>query len=184
MSESDWWRRAVVAVAFGVRKRPARVGVFLLALTLGHTSFAETSDGRETSLESGSAVTERADSDPRVVGLEKLLRLPDDFDLDVQQRSGATSAVWRDRFERAREDLEEARRRLADAERELDTLSGDSSSWQVAAPGSNTPQTSPLNLRLRQAVKDYRQEIDESERKLRSLAVEADLAAVPADWRD
>ena len=41
-----------------------------------------------------------------------------------------------------------------------------------------------MSFRLRQQVKDQRAEIVASERRLRALEVEADLAQVPSDWRE
>ena len=73
---------------------------------------------------------------------------------------------------------------LAQIEEELDSASESSSAWQVSAPGSDSPETSPLSFRLRQQVKDQRAEILASERQLRALEVEADLAAVPPGWRE
>ena len=117
------------------------------------------------------------------VDLDRLLRLPEGFGSEIERRAGATPGEWRARFETARSDVEEARRELARLEKELDSTSESSSSWQISAPGADNPETSPLSFRLRQDVKDQRGEIDASERRLRALDVEADLADVPADWR-
>jgi len=117
------------------------------------------------------------------VGLDQLLRLPDDFEADVDRRGGATASEWRARFAGARDEIDQAKRKLEDVEKELGQISGSSTAWQVSAPGSTDPQTSPLSLRLRQEVRDQRAAIDDAERRLRALDVEADLAAVPVDWR-
>jgi hypothetical protein len=118
------------------------------------------------------------------VGLDKLLRLPNSFEADIDRRGGATASQWRLRFQKARDGVEEAKKQLAKTEQELDKISVSSTSWQVSAPGASDPQTSPLSLRLRQDVKGHRLEIEEAERALRSLDVGADLAAVPAEWRE
>jgi hypothetical protein len=124
-----------------------------------------------------------ADPGPEV-GLDKLLRLPNSFEADIDRRGGATASEWRLRFDKARGGVDEAKEKLVKAEKELDQISGSSTSWQVSAPGASDPQTSPLSLRLRQEVKDHRVEIEQAERELRSLDVAADLAAVPAEWRE
>ena len=118
------------------------------------------------------------------VGLDKLLRLPNSFEADIDRRGGATATEWRLRFGKARDDVEEAEKKLTKAEEELGRISGSSTSWQVSAPGASDPQTSPLSLRLRQEIKAHRVEIKEAERELRSLDVAADLAAVPTEWRE
>jgi hypothetical protein len=124
-----------------------------------------------------------ADPGPEV-GLDKLLRLPNSFEADIDRRGGATASEWRLRFDKARGGVDEAKEKLVKAEKELDQISGSSTSWQVSAPGASDPQTSPLSLRLRQEVKAHRAEIEQAERELRSLDVAADLAAVPAEWRE
>jgi hypothetical protein len=120
---------------------------------------------------------------PRV-GLDDLLRLPDSYEAEVQRRGGATASQWQSRFEAQRKALGEARERLVELDKELDKISGSSSAWQVSAPGGSDLQTSPLNLRLRQDVKDQREKIEQAERALRELHVQADLAAVPSEWRE
>jgi hypothetical protein len=117
------------------------------------------------------------------VDLDRLLRLPEGFGSEIQRRGGATPGEWRARFETARLDIEGARRELARLEKELGSASESSSAWQISAPGADSPENSPLSFRLRQEVKDQRGEITASERRLRALDVEADLADVPADWR-
>ena len=129
-------------------------------------------------------VESQPDAAPPQIGLDDLLRLPNSFEADVDRRGGATASEWRARFERARDAFADAKEKLVELDRELDKASGSSSAWQVSAPGSSDPQTSPLNLRLRQDVKDQRVTIEDAERQLRALHVEADLAAVPAEWRE
>ncbi len=121
---------------------------------------------------------------PRNVELDDLLRLPQGFSSDVERRGGATRSEWTTRFETARKDFESAKKKLVQLNAELDKVSESSSAWQVSAPGSNDPQTSPLSIRLRQDMKAQREEIEAAERRLRVLHVEADLAGVPAGWRE
>lgn len=124
------------------------------------------------------------DAPPRQVELDDLLRLPQGFSSDVERRGGVTRSEWLARFSGARQELADAKKKLVDLNGELDKVSQSSSSWQVSAPGSADPQTSPLSLRLRQDIKAQRTRIEEAERRLRALDVEADLAAVPASWRE
>jgi hypothetical protein len=139
----------------------------------------------------GASDTPPAEGDPAPssspaaeVGLDQLLRLPNSFEADVDRRGGATASEWRTRFAGAREEIDQAKRKLTEIEQELGQISGSSAAWQVSAPGSSDPQTSPLSLRLRQEVREQRGAIDDAERRLRALDVEADLAAVPEEWRE
>ncbi len=118
------------------------------------------------------------------VTLDDLLSLPSGFQVEVERRVGATEAEWRDRFVEARKKLEDMKQRLAKIQKELDEVSHTSTAWQVAAPGSRDPQTSPLSLRLRDEVRGQRRAIDLAQRELRALDVQADLASVPRRWRD
>lgn len=117
------------------------------------------------------------------VALDDLLALPSGYEAVVERHAGASEAEWRARFAQARQKLEDAKGLLAKAEAELDRVSETSSSWQVAAPGSSDPQTSPLSLRLRSEVRAHRRAIDIAQRELRDLDVQADLASVPQEWR-
>jgi hypothetical protein len=118
------------------------------------------------------------------VGLDQLLRLPNSYEADVDRRGGATASEWRARFDQTRKDLLAAQKRLVEAESELQEISSTSSGWAVAAPGASDPQASPLSLRLREEVRTQRTQIEEAGREIRALDVEADLAAVPPEWRE
>lgn len=133
----------------------------------------------------GTALGAEVDTPPAAepVGLDSLLKLPAGYGDDVETRQGATRREWRERFDRVRTELALAREKLAQTEKELDSVSGQSSTWQVSAPGAATSENSPLSFRLRQDVKNRRAEIKDAERRLRALDVEADLAKVPTDWR-
>ncbi len=148
--------------------------------------------GAESGLDRGTELSRAGEVDARPepatevvpVELERLLQLPDGFGSGPQTRGGGTARKWRTRFQRVREDLAVARAELAEVERQLDSAAESSSAWQVSAPGSDSPETSPLSFRLRQQVKDQRSQIEASQRRLRALQVEADLAQVPSDWRE
>jgi hypothetical protein len=147
---------------------------------------AETVPDRGTELSRAGEIDARPEpaTDVVPVELERLLQLPDGFGTEPQTRGGATASRWRGRFQRVREDLAAARAELEQVEKQLESASESSSAWQVSAPGSDSPETSPLSFRLRQQVKDQRSQIEASERQLRALQVEADLAQVPSDWRE
>ena len=57
----------------------------------------------------------------------------------------------------------------------------------MAPPGGGGsgggPSASPLSFKLRQKLKEDRESLEEAERALRELRIEADLAGVPLDWR-
>ncbi len=130
------------------------------------------------------AVVEPAPDAVPQIALDDLLSLPSGYQVVVERRVGATEAEWRDRFADARKKVEDAKRQLAKVQKELDEVSETSTAWQVAAPGSRDPQTSPLSLRLREEVRGQRAAIDIAGRELRALDVKADLASVPPQWRD
>jgi hypothetical protein len=125
-----------------------------------------------------------AEKAPPTVELDRLLRLPNSYEADVDRRSGATASEWRARFQQARQEVSDAKERLAKVEAELQETSQSTASWAVAAPGARDPEASPMNLRLREELRAQRSSIEASERRLRELEVEADLAAVPPDWRE
>ena len=102
------------------------------------------------------AVVEPAPDAVPQIALDDLLGLPSGYQVEVERRVGATEAEWRDRFADAREKVEDAKRQLAKIQKELDEVSETSTAWQVAAPGSRDPQTSPLSLRLREEVRGQR----------------------------
>ena len=168
-------------------RSPNRRSVAILALGLVLLSFGAVSAGEEPSPTVQDPIDAKPEPPPLdgpLVALDQLLRLPNSFEADVDRRGGATASEWRTRFAEVREQIDDAKLQLARTEQELDQASSSSSAWQVSAPGANDPQTSPLSLKLRQSVKDHRAALDDSERRLRALNVEADLAAVPAEWRE
>lgn len=122
---------------------------------------------------------------PRV-GLEQLLRLPDDVATETPRRGGATRSEWQSRFRAARDELAEAEHLLAEARSELEDLASDSDAWQIAAPGaqpSTDVENSPLSFRLRQEIRSRREQVERAERRLQELSVEANLAGVPPEWQ-
>lgn len=125
-------------------------------------------------------------SDPaKTVDLERLLKLPSSVEYDVDKKGGATKTEWRARFQQARNELQTARAGLEKAEKALET-GAEKSPWSVAPPGvqASTQTESTANFSLSQDVKHQREEVKRTEKHLRDLEVEANLAGVPADWRE
>lgn len=124
-------------------------------------------------------------------GLDALLSVPKDY-LEPRGRTvgGAGEDEWRRRFARAHERLEGAQTALDETKGALDQAAAGSgaSQWAVAPPGASggggSPTDSPLSFKLRQELVRNRERLEEAERALRDLRIEADLAGVPPDWRD
>jgi len=104
-----------------------------------------------------------------------------------------SEAEWRRRFREGHEKLQLAREALEVTKHELDgaAIEGGGSQWSVAPPtggggggeGGPNASASPLSFKLRQQLKSNRIEVDEAEKALKDLVIEADLARVPAAWR-
>jgi hypothetical protein len=116
------------------------------------------------------------------VSLDKLLKLPDTMEYDVERRGGATRSEWRTRFREARGALEKAKARKAEAQKKLEDAASDSS-WRFAPPGASGTTEATENYKLVQEVKRQDAEIQRLDKHLRDLEVEANLAGVPEDWR-
>ena len=139
------------------------------------------------------APTRSAPSGAPGPGLDALLQLPSGYGVQSGPRvAGTTEAEWRRRFAKARQELALAEQQLAATKKELDEEagSGGASQWAVAPPGASNsgggaggPNNSPVSFRLRQALRDQREDVEQKKRALRDLGIEADLAGVPADWR-
>jgi hypothetical protein len=119
------------------------------------------------------------------VELDQLLRLPNTLDFREERKGGAGASDWRRRFREAEGRIEAARAKLAQVETDLDSAAeGGGSQWQIAPPGQTaSSDTGPLSFRLREELRRTRADLEEAERQLRALAVEADLAEVPEAWR-
>ncbi len=116
------------------------------------------------------------------VTLDKLLKLPDSMEYDVERKGGATRSEWRTRFREARDQLEKAKARKAEAQKKLEGSASDSS-WRFAPPGASGATDATENYKLIQEVKREDAEIQRLDKRLRDLEVEANLAGVPEDWR-
>jgi hypothetical protein len=129
---------------------------------------------------------EATDAAPPPVALDALLKLPSDAPpLEADAQSGASRKEWEARFSAARADLEEARAALADSQSELEDLAADSAAWQMAPPGASAnAENSPVSFKLRQEIRQRREEVERAEKALTELRIEANLAGVPEDWQE
>ena len=132
------------------------------------------------------AVAEDAYSPP-VVGLDKLLKIPDSLDLEPATRGSTTRAEWRARFEEVRADLAVARAALAVTQAKLEEVGSETSAWKMGAPGlgpikAGATQDDPLDYSLSNEMRRNREEVERSERRLTELEIEANLAGVPPEW--
>jgi hypothetical protein len=121
------------------------------------------------------------------IALDRLLKLPPPANDAPRERLGsATRGEWRSRFASARAERDAAHAALDEAQKKLGEYATESEAWQVTAPGAPGAGSSeaPLNYQLRQEVRRQREELARSEKRLKDLTIEADLAGVPADWRE
>jgi hypothetical protein len=120
------------------------------------------------------------------IGLDSLLRLPPTASPAAEPRAGgATKQEWQQRFATARGDVETARQAIDKAQDELGKLARGTDNWQMAAPGAQAgtqTETSPMSYKLRQELRNQREELASAERRLTDLEVEANLAGVPEEW--
>jgi hypothetical protein len=123
---------------------------------------------------------------PAPVELDRLYKLPAAVEAPSQQIGGATKTQWRARFTSARAELEAARSGLEASQKKLGEVAGGSEAWQIAPPGAGAQGASeaPVDYALRAEVRRQREDLTRSEKNLRELTIEADLAGVPADWRE
>jgi hypothetical protein len=118
------------------------------------------------------------------VAYDALFRLPADTGVDRETAGGLDRQRWEERFAAVHGDLRKARDSLARAQAELESLARKTESWQMAAPGAQpSAENSPISYKLRQDIRQYREDVARSERRLRELETEASLAGVPAEWR-
>ena len=122
---------------------------------------------------------------PTPVALDQLLKLPTSLNYSVPSRGGASPSEWRERFAGLRSELASEEEALDTARSKLEEVAGTADAWQVgpAIPGADASDA-PVDYQLRQRIRRHRAKLEELERSLRDLEVEADLADVPADWRE
>ncbi len=120
-------------------------------------------------------------------GLDKLLKIPDSTEYSTDLRGGASRAEWRQRFHEARTAVDAAQKALSESQSKLAKVASEKSEWQFSPPGVPSQQPSEdssSNFQLREQVRRQRGELDRARVRLRELDVQANLAGVPADWRD
>ncbi len=124
------------------------------------------------------------ESPPGSVTLDQLLTLPSALPVESGQRGGQTRAEWNSRFAEAESAVETARTDLDESLDRLSELVGRTSNWKIAAPGvqAAVDDNSPVNYGLKQEIRRKREEVVRTERALRDLIVEANLAGVPENW--
>ncbi len=162
------------ARAISAREGPSSWGIALLVVLLGGAIAADEA-----------AAPEPAPAEPTPpVAYDALFRLPNDSGSQPAQGAAVDRKRWEDRFAAVRGDLDGAHAKLAKAQADLEALARKSESWQMAAPGAKaTSENSPVSYKLRQEIRQYREDVGRAERRLRELEVEASLAGVPPEWR-
>ena len=140
----------------------------------------------EAAAEPGSGARWSSWAGEPAIDLDLLLKLPESYVTDGERRGGASRSEWRSRFFQARENLSQRQEELARFQGQMEGMAGDSSTWSVGAPGlgSSDPKDSTLSYKLRQDIRRAREKIDEAQRALRELRIQADLAGVPEAWRE
>ncbi len=149
-------------------------GLAALALALCHAAPAD------------SAEPEAKADPPPAVELDRLLKLPPAVEVQREQIGSATRSQWRARFASARAEHDAALAGLEAAQKKLGVVAEGSEAWQMAPPGAGAAGASeaPVDYQLKQEVRRQREDLTRSEKNLRELTIEADLAGVPADWRE
>ncbi len=126
-----------------------------------------------------SANEQRGSASPE---LDQLLTLPKSFGVESDRRGGLTRVEWLARFTAADQALAAAKATLAKSQKAMeDAAAGDA--WKVAPPGMEASAEGTANFALRQEIKRNRGEVARAEKHLRDLAIEANLAEVPENWR-
>lgn len=149
-------------------------GLAALALALCHP------------LAAGGAEPEAKAPAPPAIELDRLLKLPASVEIPREQIGSASKNQWRARFTSARAEHEAALAALEAAHKKLGTASEETDAWLIAPPGSGATGAAeaPVDYQLKQEMRRQREDLTRSERQLRELTIEADLAGVPADWRE
>ncbi len=121
---------------------------------------------------------------PPTLTLDRLLTLPTALNVGSVRRGGATRAEWHSRFATAEDEVEAAKAALEESLQKLQDLAGEASNWKVGAPGVqiNPDDETPLNYGLRQEIRRRREDVERTEREVRGLLIEANLAGVPESW--
>ena len=161
--------------------RPAVLGIVFSALLGFAICSPAVASESEAAIEPATPVTEEA---PPTVTLDRLVTLPTAFNVESGRKGGATRGEWHSRFAVAETDIDDAKGALEESLGKLDELAGKASNWKVGAPGIeiNPDDETPLNYGLRQEIRRRREDVERTERDLRDLVIEANLAGVPEHW--
>lgn len=170
-----------------VRPHTIQFPGWLLSLFVGLMASEAVAQEAELSVHDQVEVEEASPGDVGVseVGLDRLLVLPDTWSAEPTTRQGNTSAIWRQRFAESDQAIAAAQAKIDEARQALDTLSGGGQSqWQMAPPGASAnTEVAPLSIKHREQIRAGKLELEQAERDLRGLKIEADLAGVPQSWR-
>jgi hypothetical protein len=132
----------------------------------------------------GAAAPARAeDAPPPPVRLDRLLKLPEAVDYDMERRGGASKTEWRGRFKTAHADTVKAKKALDASMAKLEKAAVGSDQWRFVPPGGDVAAENQDNVRVRMEVERNRTDLARADKRLRDLEVEANLASVPDDWR-
>jgi len=124
-------------------------------------------------------------SPPAGPGIDRFLKLPNAVtdSYDLERRGGATRSEWLERFGRARDDLEDAEEAYDEAMERLEETAVGANNWRFVPPGGDVGGENHDNIRLRREVAKRREERERAEKQLLELEIQANLHAVPEDWR-
>lgn len=155
------------------------------AFLLGEPAGAEAAGDSAPPAEPDAAQGESSPAPP-AIGLDQLLRLPSNVQYDVERRGGIERGEWRDRFREATRERDEAARVLQESRDELADMAAQTDGWNLGAPGTSgsVDPDAPLSFELKQRIRRQRRELDAAEERLRALEVQANLAGIPAEWRE
>jgi hypothetical protein len=119
------------------------------------------------------------------VRLESLLKLPSSWSGSEVKRQGLSAGQWRARFSELAEERLAVEQGVEEARDELDGMveGGTGGPWQMAAPGSNNTEVTPMSFKHRELIRDGKEQLTNIRRRERSLHIEADIAGVPSTWR-
>jgi len=121
------------------------------------------------------------------VPLDRLFKIPSSVAAPALEprRGGKTRAEWQARFQQAQADLDKARTALEDSRKQMEAIAPDNG-WSMSAPGlpvDPQPSEKSVDFKLRQQIRRQREDVEHAERRQQELAIEANLAEVPEEWR-
>jgi hypothetical protein len=134
---------------------------------------------------SGEVSGEEGDPPPAVT-LDQLLTLPSSLRIEAEQKGGTTRSEWRAQFVAAEAELEAAKTDLDASLDRLRDVSAEKGGMKLASPmqgaGGGGMGETPLDYGLKNEIREGRDAVFSSERRLQELKLEASLAGVPPEW--